>query len=382
MKANSLRPILVTIALSMLCTRQAAFGKSGPTDRDKSPVVGERSKDRDKDDKSKDKDSKKHDRRDDDDFRPTIIRQPESQTVCAGSPVTFCVVVAGPERLSYQWVYDCTNLITGATQSCYSIPSAATSNAGSYTVILRDNHKTEKSEPAMLTVSAAPADLVAWWKAEGNADDSTGNNNASVVNGIVYTNGEVGQAFDFDGTSSFITVPASPTLAVSNLTIEAWIYPTDPTSVRPILECGGPGQVSAYSLWLNTQDGLSVNPGGLHALIRDQNFSNPALEVDTFNTPVEMNQWNHVAFTADLGTGVGIIYWNGVPVSTNTVAFPVSPASFQPVNLGYRDAASLEALAGAKFQGRLDEVSIYSRALTASEIKSIFEAGHAGKCSP
>jgi len=71
------------------------------------------------------------------------------------------------------------------------------------------------------TCSAALPGLVAWWKGEGNANDSAGTNNPSVVSGIKYNDGEVGQAFHFDGSTSLITVPRSPSLTISNLTVEA-----------------------------------------------------------------------------------------------------------------------------------------------------------------
>jgi subtilisin-like proprotein convertase family protein len=205
----------------------------------------------------------------------------------------------------------------------------------------------------------------------------------NVVNGTVtYTNGEVGKAFQYDGASSSITVPASTSLAISNLTLEAWIFPTDLNTQRPIFDYGGAGQYTSISLWLNTQDGLSLNPAGLHAIVRGQTpLTIPFLEVDTANPTVNLNQWNHVVFTDNLITRTGVLYCNGVAVSTSIaygsgLVIPIFP---EPVNLGYRNSGSLEALAGRHFQGNLDEASIYNRPLSASEIKAIYNLGSAGK---
>src|SRR6476660_6455186 len=80
----------------------------------------------------------------------------------------------------------------------------------------------------------APAGMVAWWAAEGNGSDSVGNNPATVSSGVSYGAGEVGQAFNFDGTSGNLVIPASASLNVgtnSGFTIEGWIKPSDVSSM-------------------------------------------------------------------------------------------------------------------------------------------------------
>jgi len=87
--------------------------------------------------------------------------------------------------------------------------------------------------PQQTNCAVAPSGLVAWWRAESNAQDSAGENNGSIVGNIAYIDGQVGQAFSFDG-NSHISVPASQSLDVgtgSGLTIECWVFPA----------CGGVG---------------------------------------------------------------------------------------------------------------------------------------------
>jgi len=60
-------------------------------------------------------------------------------------------------------------------------------------------------------------------------------NHSDNVVGIGYTNGKVRAAFRYDGSTSLITVPPSPSLAVSNLTIDAWVFSTDDSTPRPLL---------------------------------------------------------------------------------------------------------------------------------------------------
>jgi uncharacterized protein (TIGR02145 family) len=86
---------------------------------------------------------------------PTIITQPQSQTVTVGQSVTFSVTASGTGQLSYQWKKDGVD-ISGATTNSYSISNAQNSNAGIYTVTASNSAGNVTSNGAVLTVSAAP----------------------------------------------------------------------------------------------------------------------------------------------------------------------------------------------------------------------------------
>lgn len=89
-------------------------------------------------------------------FPPTIATQPASQTVAAGSKVTFSVTANGTPPLSYQWRLNTAN-IGGANSSTYVIASAQASNAGDYTVLVTNPAGEILSQPATLTVTAPPS---------------------------------------------------------------------------------------------------------------------------------------------------------------------------------------------------------------------------------
>jgi len=86
---------------------------------------------------------------------PTITTQPASQTVTAGSSVTFSVVASGTAPLSYQWKFNGAN-ISGATSSSFTIASAQSANAGSYTVTVSNSAGSVTSAAATLTVNSSP----------------------------------------------------------------------------------------------------------------------------------------------------------------------------------------------------------------------------------
>ena len=95
---------------------------------------------------------------------PTITLQPQSQTVAAGTNVTFTVSATGDTPLSYQWLFEGNNII-GETSSTLSLTNVQTANAGGYAVVVSNPIGSVVSVDALLTVAGSrpiPAqDLIA-----------------------------------------------------------------------------------------------------------------------------------------------------------------------------------------------------------------------------
>src|SRR5215469_14735868 len=315
---------------------------------------------------------------------PTIVNQPTNQTVAVGASASFSVGATGTPPLTYQW-YNGSGSITGGTNSTLTLNNVQLSDAGGYYVVVANPYGSTNSATATLTVTnppppptnctPAPSGLVAWWQAENNPDDSVGANNGTIVGGVSYASGEVGQAFRYDGSSGYISVAASPSLDVvagNGLTIECWIKPDHLGPVgangRPIVEWDDPGTVGTM-LWFENQYTLVGNlrdlSGGDHIM-----QSAPG----TINT----NTLQHVVETYDKASGDAALYINGVQVvSTNFGT--IRPQTSVPLYLGIRAANGYPG-SGSLYNGLLDEVSIYNRALSQSEIQAIYNAGRAGKC--
>ena len=85
-----------------------------------------------------------------------IGTQPSSIVAVAGAAVSFQVAAAGPPPLSYQWYFDATNSMTGATNEQLTLTNAQPAQAGNYTVVVNDPAGSITSAPAMLRVLVAP----------------------------------------------------------------------------------------------------------------------------------------------------------------------------------------------------------------------------------
>ena len=92
---------------------------------------------------------------------PAITSQPVNQTVDGGQSATLSVTAGGTEPLSYQWLKD-GKVLTGATSSAYTIPSAGSQDVGFYRVRVGNAAGSVISRAALLMVSHYYSGVVAW----------------------------------------------------------------------------------------------------------------------------------------------------------------------------------------------------------------------------
>jgi subtilisin-like proprotein convertase family protein len=228
-----------------------------------------------------------------------------------------------------------------------------------------------------LTFAYRGPGIVGWWRGEGNANDSI-YGNAGTAYGSGYTgSGEVGQAFVFNYSfmGNRVQIPDTANYALTNaFSIEGWFKPTGTGHTGAILWRGdNRGGWDPYFFQMN-------NDSTLGFYIEDA--SNTSFGINTAS-PLTANQWYHVAATLDGVTGKMSIYVNGaLAAQTNTTMRPFGPlvsADDPCLGIGNVGTAIWHDVA---LQGNLDEVSLYARALSTSEIKTIYGAGIAGKYDP
>lgn len=222
----------------------------------------------------------------------------------------------------------------------------------------------------------APAGLVGWWRGESNLLDSAGTNNGVAVGGLTYGPGEVGQAFSLNGSNAFVEIPASASLDVGSgpgFTIEAWVRPNDVSVQRPMVEWNS-GSGFGTHFWISVGNGLGNGPGCLFANIVDTTGAfHPLASAASLITT---GAFTHVALTYDKTSGIATIYDNGAIVAQQDLG-SFTPQTTYDLYLGER---APEGAPADWWFGQLDEVSVYGRALTATEIQSIYGAGSSGKC--
>jgi hypothetical protein len=210
----------------------------------------------------------------------------------------------------------------------------------------------------------APAGMLGWWKAEGNAQDSAGTNNGVLQGGAGYAAGKVGQAFSLDGSTGCVQIPDAPALRPASLTVEAWVLLDSTSGLRTVLaKPVGSGTSDSYALWLNS--------GSLNGQVCNATGCTPL----SAPTPLTTGAWHHVAYTVDDNAHQHVLYVDGAQVASAPATVSAGYDT-QPLLLGRGTDNTQPAYF---LQGLIDEASIYNRALTPAEIASIYNAGPAGK---
>jgi len=202
-------------------------------------------------------------------------------------------------------------------------------------------------------------DLVAYYPFEGSADDVSGNGyDGSITNQGTYVGGRSGQAVSFDGTEGYVNVADADGLdSFSSLTVSAWFR----------LDGGGAGPANtlvrkngAYLLQRTSGDYISfaVWDGGLADW--------KAVRTRVFDAS-DYGTWHHVSGVFDSDESTYTLYLDGVEVDTATTTATTVASSSSPLTVGgLEDQYSLD--------GALDDVRIYSRALSASEVQALYDS--------
>ena len=220
------------------------------------------------------------------------------------------------------------------------------------------------------TPPVPPAGLVAYYPLNGNASDLSGNGNNGVVSGPIPTadrHGSPNSAMLFDGVDDMITIASSPSLhPLNQLTIAFW-FRTDSMhdNYLSVLQKSGPGQnLSNREYVVHLKQGSpvlfycqvhSAGDGGTQHTVFSNNFGTHQW---LFFTAV-INRQNHSMQT----------YMNGVfnqQIYDNYSSFN---ANDYPLMIGVEAETWPDH---SPFRGALDEVRLYNRALTTTEIQALY----------
>ena len=238
----------------------------------------------------------------------------------------------------------------------------------------------------------APDDLVHWWTADGDTFDIIGDEHGILRNGATFGTGEVAQAFSLDGTDDFVEVPNDPAAAFNftgAFTIDAWIFlDAYPPEFSPIVSKWNdiPFGNENRTYFLAIDVNQTAQPRLRFDVSRDGHFGGTSSARTLSNTTIPTGQWLHVAGVFDPAQSTVTqrlkVYVNGVNVSGGFFIPSQVTSVFvnqEPLLIG---AGDLGSNVRDFFDGRIDEVELFDRALTQTEINSIFQAGSSGKVIP
>jgi formylglycine-generating enzyme required for sulfatase activity len=292
-------------------------------------------------------------------LKPVILQQPQDVSAIGGTSATFVTQATGG-NLTYQWLQQ-GYAIAGGNGNVLTVTDLnATLHDGNYTVTVTNAFGSTESAVATLDVNGSVTQgMVGWWKFDETngtvAADSSGNgNNGTLQGGPTWTQGKIGGALDFDGVDDWVESsygsqfdPAADTLSIS-----LWTKISSHTGGSVIVD--------------QPVDLIYVRADG----ILQTSLGGETLQAGSIN----LNEWYNIVVLYDLTENnlsqrvVTITsFVNGQNVASITKSDPVgTPSNF---------TIGKEASTGYYLTGLLDDMRIYDRALSESEVQALYDLG-------
>lgn len=205
--------------------------------------------------------------------------------------------------------------------------------------------------------------LVGWWKFNGNGTASLGSADATIT-GASLTTGQSGAAngaYRYNGTSSqYATVASNFALSNTDVTISTWVNPTVASNSGIFFKIGGPASTNGYGVGMGNTTFDNNSPGTKLIMLYEGVRWIPT----TTNIGVG---WHHVVMVIS-SSGVPSAYLDGSLVGTYAGTNAIAPTT----NMTYIGGGMTTA---RYFNGSIDDTRIYSRALSGSEITSLYNGG-------
>jgi hypothetical protein len=223
---------------------------------------------------------------------------------------------------------------------------------------------------------------VSYWKFdEGSgttASDSVGGNDGILYDADAtnadgdtppqWTSGQVGSALSFDGVDDYVEIPYDPSFNLSSFTLQAWVkFTQNDTYARIISRPSGGNPTDGYSFFV-----LGNAWGKLYGGVQGEG---QAYSVSVSTSPFTFadDNWHLATFVRDVEANNISIYVDGVLYGSYPDSSPGDMEhNYQGIIIGSYDGST------DFFEGLIDEVAIYNRALSAEEIQQHYQNGLAG----
>lgn len=225
------------------------------------------------------------------------------------------------------------------------------------------------------TATFQPDGIASFWSGDAHTNDIAGGNNITIINGVDYKVGKVGQGLNFDGVSGYAVVPHNNNQTISDgFSVEAWVYVRSLKS-RAYIFSKGSDPKNNWQMYLDYDNGKPR----LYVEINSPTGNSRTLL--SWNMVFNLNQWNHVAFTfgregapTERDFKLFRMYINGL-----WALVPNPTPADMPVNPSDALFIGTSQTSPTYFDGIIDDAAIYQRQLSETEVRMIYSVGRAGK---
>ncbi|MCP4310801.1 MAG: T9SS type A sorting domain-containing protein [Bacteroidetes bacterium] len=326
------------------------------------------------------------------DYAPYFLSEPDSLAV-AGETFTYEAFATGLPTLQYQLV-EGPGSINSSTGVFTWTPASVAASGTNFTISATNSQGTafQSFYTYVAESPSCPSGIQNLWKLDETSgapyDDFKGGNDADALVAPISTAGKFNGALQFDGSSRGINAPDDGTYnfaKASSFSFEFWMK----TGTKGAYEVCmgrqgtiGDSDTSELHMWI----GIDKFSGQALFALKDAHGNEPAEGHISGGPDLTDNAWHYVVAVRDGVTRMNYIYVDGSVVAESAVPFTYSNTfgthDGDPFNIGYLSRAN--GTPAYFFSGALDEVAIYSKALSASEVSNNYLSSFIGDwhCQP
>ena len=311
------------------------------------------------------------------DLNLAITTQPAPVTVPAiGGTASFSVAATGLAPLTYQWRKDGV-AISGADQATFSLKNVTPAQIGKYTAVVGDaSGKTVTSNEAELAITGVNSGiwegLVAHYPFNGNANDESGSGLHGTVAGGSLSTDRFGKAsgYTFPSVGNRIRLPLDHTRFDSDYTVSVWVNCSSLTRTNPSIFVGE-GPVYPISLSLLGSGYATADQGNVYFSQRSLNRG----VMGNLSLPPSLTRgaWHHVV-AMRRGSTLSV-FVNGVATASKAESdSPAWQTSGTFVSVGAHPTDEETVKYGGLWDGSIDDIRVYNRALSAAEVTALYDS--------
>lgn len=207
---------------------------------------------------------------------------------------------------------------------------------------------------------AQPADMVNWWKADGNATDSAGAAHGAITGSVAYVPGRYGQAFDFNGGEISCGTTAG-NFGTGDFTIAFWlrnfaqVANIEIMSKRPTCN---------YGSQFDVRGGAGATGSGLY--LEAYSNSGAANKLLIPATGIQDDSWHHVVFRRH-GTTV-VSARDGIIINSVTTSGITNISNAAALKFAGGPCVGFDGT--IRYTGLIDDIRFYNRFLSDAELRT------------
>jgi hypothetical protein len=316
-------------------------------------------------------------------YTPTpvsIVQQPRSETMVAGTRYTLTATAKGSVPLTYQWQKNGEDL-PGAIRSSLSFPSTLETDTGIYKLVVSQGATKVTSAPATLTVKPPPAylnlteNLVLHLKFDGDYSDSSGRTHNGTAGGTpTFVPGAIGSGavalstVSSSSTFNYVTVGALPDFAFAetdSFSVSFWMKFTGWNNDLPMI---GNAVGSTYQLgWVFANEGGKIE----FSLVSTANSGTYVADPVAGSPTINDNVWHNIVGIVDRAYQTATVYVDGELAGSFTIAGLGTLDQGTALTIGQNPDGTYGVDGSASF----DDVGIWRRTLSVYEAQGIYIVG-------